>query len=249
MMTEQLATTEQDKQLAAPANPMQLLMVAGTDADPVKLEKLMELQERWEAGEARKAYAQAIAKFQGEMPIVHKGRKETTGKYQFAGYDDIMRSAREHLASNGLSVSFSQEETDATILVRCKVTHIGGHSETTPFTLPKDGPIKTRDGRNITSEAQAQGSANSYAKRYCLCNALNIVVSDEDTDAPPPEPVKTITQGQADDLREIMKTVGVDQSKVCAAYAIESLEDLPASKLPTVQKRIEASAKKKEAAE
>lgn len=161
-------------------------LLAGMDlatVDVDKLGKLLDLQKDWEARDASKQFNAALAAFQSEMPTVFKGRKETTGKYSYAAYEDIMRKARPVLMKHGLAVSFSQEEDDTRLTVICKVSHVGGHSSTTPFTLPKDGPIKTREGRNITSEAQAQGSANSYAKRYCLCNALDIVVSGEDDDA------------------------------------------------------------------
>lgn len=165
----------------APHNPMALLV--GQDMsqiDTVKLKEMMEMQERWEDRNAEKQYNTAIAGFQAEMPPVFKWRQESRGKYNYASYDDIMALARPILRKHGLALSFSQTETDSTITVVCTISHVGGHSRDATYTSPKDGPIKNSDGRNVTSEAQAQASANTYARRNCLCNALDIVVTDDD---------------------------------------------------------------------
>lgn len=166
-----------------PENPFSLItpeLLKELDVD--KLERVFALQERINEKNSEKDFNSALAAFQAEMPPVCKNRQETTGKYRWAAYEDIMRIAKPFLQRNGLAVTFSQSESAESLTIVCKVAHIGGHAKDTPFTLPKDGPIKTRDGRNITSMAQAQGSANSYAKRYCLQNALGIVVTDEDDD-------------------------------------------------------------------
>jgi hypothetical protein len=183
-MTTELTTPARGELSAAPGNPMSLLVGADLSAiDTDKIGKLMEMQAAWEARDAKRQFNEALAAFQAEMPPVFKGRKESKGKYTYAAYEDIMRIARPILRTHGLAPTFSQEETEFTLTVKCKISHVGGHSEETPFTLPKDGPIKTQDGRNVTSQAQAQGSANSYARRYALCNALDIVVTGEDDDA------------------------------------------------------------------
>lgn len=151
-----------------------------SQVDPDKLEKLLNVQAVWEDRQAEKQFNAAIAGFQSEMPPVFKWRKESQGKYNYASYDDIMALARPILRKNGLALSFSQTETEATITIVCTISHIGGHSRDATYTSPKDGPIKTKEGRNVTSEAQAQASANTYARRNCLCNALDIVVTDDD---------------------------------------------------------------------
>ena len=204
----------------------------------------MTLQERWEKNQAKKDHAAAVAQFQGEMPVVKKCREGSGGKYHYASYDDIMRVAAPILARNGLSIAFDQSETDTALTLTCHVRHTGGHTEDTTFTLPKDAPIQTREGRNVTTLAQAQGSANTYAKRYALCNALNIVVSDEDDDGElAGQNVETITQDQADDIRERCQALKSKPADICKWFGVKELEHVPASKLP----EIEAVFAKKEA--
>ena len=78
--------------------------------------------------------------------------------------------------SAGLSVVFNTSMKDAVITAYCTVQHIEGHSVTSEFSAPVDAAMKVND-------TQKAGSANSYAKRYALCNALNLVGSEFDDDA------------------------------------------------------------------
>lgn len=165
----------------APQNPMSLLVGADmTQIDTVKLKEMMEMQERWEDRQAERAFNTALANFQAEMPAVFKRRAEQSKKYTYASYDDIMFIARPYLRKNGLAISCSQTDTETNLTVEMTISHKDGHSRKTTYSTPKDGPIKTREGRNVTSEAQAQNSSNTYARRLALCNALDIVVTDED---------------------------------------------------------------------
>lgn len=221
-----------------------MALLVGADLSTVDVEKiksLMDLQERYQANEDRKAFFSALSAFQGEMPMVFKSKQESTGKYTYASLDDIMRIARPLLQKHGLSTSFSQSETETILTVVCRVSHIGGHSEETPFSVPKDGPIKTRDGRNITTGAQAQGNANSYARRYCLCNALDIVVTGEDNDCQP-APDYPITPDQSADIHELLAAINdpTVKANMLKWLQVATVEEIPASKFQTVIKNLNA---------
>ena len=181
-------------------SPLTLISVAmQSGASPEALEKLMDLQERYENANAQKAFSVAFVRAQSEMPTIFKAREAKHSRY--ASYDDIMRLARPVLDRNGLAVSFSQQDTETALSLNCEVSHIGGHSKTTSFTLPKDGPLRTNSGKDVTNLAQAQGSANSYAKRYCFCNTFNIVLGDQDDDAKALDaPIDTVSEDQAREL-------------------------------------------------
>ena len=66
-MQEKLTTTEQGAvALSTPAELLRIAVEGNADLD--KLEKLMELQARYEDREAKKAFTGAIAAFQATMP-------------------------------------------------------------------------------------------------------------------------------------------------------------------------------------
>lgn len=213
--------------------------------NPESLEKLMDLQERWESNNAKKEFNQAFASFQSSMPAIAKDRKGSKSKY--ADYADIMKKARPILVKNGLSLSFDQRETDGAIEIKVNLLHIGGHKQETRFTLPKDGPLQTKDGRSITNAAQAQGSANSYAKRYAVCNALDIVLIGEDDDAEALSG-EIISAEQAQELREILNKAGANESKFLAWAGADTFEQILLEKFPLAKGTLEKALRKAQAA-
>lgn len=220
-----------------------MALLVGTDLskiDPDKLEKLLALQERWEDRNAERAFNAALANFQAEMPPVFKWRAESKGKYNYASYDDIMLKARPILRKNGLAISCSQTETETSLTILMTVSHKEGHSREVTYTTPKDGPIKTQDGRNVTSQAQAQASSNTYARRTCLCNALDIVVTDEDDDGQTAiEP--RVSEEQAAAIYDLLGQFE-DKGKTKAAFLkwaqAEKVEDLAASGFESFMKNL-----------
>lgn len=213
-----------------------------SEIDTDKMQNLLDMKMKLDALEAEKDFNKAMAKFQGEMPPVFKWREEDKGKYNYAAYEDIMRIARPFLKKNKLSISFNQSETETSLKMVCRVAHAGGHSMETSFTLPKDGPIQTRDGRNVTSQAQAQGSSNSYAKRYCLCNALDIVVTDEDDDGAAGQN-DFLNESQQSEIMEVLDKFKNRESVLSGLLGwkrVPSISDIRAAEYPEVIKGLKA---------
>ena len=160
-------------------NPLVLLQAAiERGLDPDKLGKLMDLAERWEANQAASVYAQAITEFQKRCPAIVKDRQ--AGKagekfnYAYAGYDDVMRVAGPLLAELQIAVSFTTEPSERGLKATCRL-RVGTHFEDHSLTLPIP--------QMQVNDTQKFGAALSYAKRYVLCAALNIVTTGEDDDA------------------------------------------------------------------
>lgn len=159
--------------------PMQLIsqgMEKGLNID--QLEKLMGLQERWEAKEAKKAFAVAMSKFQAEKPdilrqsgVSHDQGK--TNKFFFATLATIQKAVDPILSKCGLSYSWKQSGEGDKIKITCLVSHIDGHSEET--FLEGD-----HDSSGSKNKIQAIGSAVSYLKRYTLMNAFGLSTGDDD---------------------------------------------------------------------
>jgi len=168
----------ENKELANqnPQNLIELAIEKGAGIE--QLEKLMNLQERWEKKEARKAYYNAMALFQSEKPAIKKDKKADYGggkaKYNWSSLDLIQKSIDPILSKYGLSYTFETVEENNKLTIICKVTHELGHSEKTQLSAPND----TSGGKNAI---QALGSTNSYLRRYTLCNAFGIS-ADEDND-------------------------------------------------------------------
>lgn len=192
----------QDKSTAM--MPMQLMQIAIQNNGAVEqLEKLMELQERWEARQAKQAYFSALASFQAEMPVIEKkkcvyyqSRKPGVPptEYKYAPLDDIMFQIRSLLDKNGLSVRWEQTQDEALIKVTCIVTHIQGHSERVVLS---GIPDQSGNKNNIQSTA----STVTYLRRYTVTGALGIATADEDFDGRLPD--YSAAKNEAQELKQL----------------------------------------------
>lgn len=207
--------------------PMMLLQQAmeSDSTDVAKLEKLMDLQRQWKQDQAADDFAEAMALFQDECPAVIKSRSASFGgksAYTFASLDDIMHAIRPLLSKHGLTVSFSADIRDGMIRVVCKVRR-GRHVEESETTLPVPSDMRVND-------TQKMGAAMSYAKRYALCAALNITVTDRDDDGAGLTD-KTITDEQAITLSEMCD--GLPEGTLDGMLAwlgVASVYNIPASR-------------------
>lgn len=161
---------------------MHLMEVALTSGKGAELEKIMDLQDRWEAKEAQKYFYEALASFQSQIPAIPKRGKVnyTTDKgqtqYDFGKLEDIVRVIKPFLEPNGLSYRYDQSNESGMITVGCIVTHKAGHSERLEMS-------STADASGGKNGIQAIASAVSYMRRYTLTGSFGLVVEGEDNDA------------------------------------------------------------------
>ncbi|WP_205967530.1 ERF family protein [Aquisalinus luteolus] len=170
----------------AVVTPMELISRAMENgAGMEQLEKLMELQERWEKGQARKSFDAAMAAARSEIKPIMKGREVdfTTAKGRtHYKYEDIALIAEQVdpiLAEHGLSYRWRTDVSSGNINVTCIVAHRDGYSEET--TLPGQ-PDNSGNKNNI----QAMGSTVTYLQRYTLKAALGLAAAP-DTDGHAPQ--------------------------------------------------------------
>lgn len=235
-MTDQpttgLATT-------APDNPMQLLSQAVTaGVDPDALEKLMALQERWQAVQARKAYAVAMSAAQRDMPTIPKNGWNPQTKSKFEKMEDIVRLITPVYTKHGLSLSFDQQkaEQEKGVRVVCYITHKDGH-ETTRFLeagIDDAGMQGTKNKTNV----QGTGSTISYLRRYLMKMTFNLDTGDDNDGN---EPEKTITENEAIELEEMLGTIKdttILGKVLTACGGIQSIYEMPAGKLVLMKSKL-----------
>ncbi len=121
-------------------------------------------------------WAKAFVAAQAEMPEITKDKtvmvKTKTGgsfKYSYADLAMILSKVRPVLAKNGLAVAQDVSIVSGQVSVTTRIYHVEGDVESF-------GPVVLNGG----NDAQAAGSAITYARRYALCAALNIAADDDD---------------------------------------------------------------------
>jgi len=180
-----METTTQQLTVNQPSNLIEKAIEKG--ADIATLEKLMALQERFEANQARKLFFEEFTSFQANCPDLRKTKKvsfdtKTGGKteYSYAPLADIIRQIGKLLKDHGLSYRWEIQDDKDNIKVTCLVSHVNGHTERTTM---QGNP----DASGSKNPMQARGSAIEYMKRYTLIGALGITTADSDIDGRLPE--------------------------------------------------------------
>jgi len=157
--------------------------------DVAKLGALLDVKERWEKEEARKAFVRAMTAFKANPPEVFKNMlvsfRDT--KYKHASLDHASSVIGSALAEYGVSHRWSVDQSGGKIKVACILTHDMGHSESVSMEAPAD-----QSGSK--NAIQAIGSAVTYLQRYTLLAASGIAVKNQGDDdgasiAPPIEEV------------------------------------------------------------
>lgn len=236
----QLAEIDREEIAVATPNPMVLLQLAvqqGADTD--KLEKLLAMQERWEANQARKAFIAALAKFKDNPPRVLKNRlvEYSTAKgktsYTHATLDNVCEQIGPALAGYGLSYRWETANLEQGIIrVTCILTHELGHSERTSLQA-------LADSSGSKNPVQAIGSTVTYLQRYTLLAATGIAVQGVDNDGRGGEQEEVITEEQAKALAEGMNATKSDWEKFLAFFKIEDLRDMKANDFAKAKEMIE----------
>jgi len=177
----ELALTDESRALTLqPAQMLRAVIDKGVSAESVGVvERLVTLYERMADKDAERQFAVAFAKLQADTPAVQAIREvpnnDGSVRYTYAPYEEIMGKVRPLLMKHGFTVTFSSEITDARVVQSCTLQHVGGHKRT------NKSAARIGKGPPGSSDAQGDGAASTYAKRFALCDALNIVV-DRDTD-------------------------------------------------------------------
>jgi|KBSSwiStaDraftv2_1062776.scaffolds.fasta_scaffold02616_8 hypothetical protein len=189
-----------------------------------KLAALMGLQERAEAREAERQFNIDFAGAMSEMPTIRKDKaKDMGGKgsIPYASYEQLDRIIRPIEQKYGFCRTFSTAPLEKSgSLMTVTLVHRGGHSRSsTRYQSPDGGP-----GRN---DAQAQGSADSYNKRYLTIGIWNIVTVGADDDG---MRAGAISQDQVDDINSLISEIGMSAAGRAAFFQladVRTVEEIP----------------------
>jgi hypothetical protein len=153
-------------------------MAADPNVSVEKLERLIAMQERINAHEAKAAFDSAFAEMQGEIPIItERGEILVNGQLRsrYAKLEDILEVVRPILTKHGFAIRHRNEFADWMIKIVGILSHRGGHSEYDEFVAKAD----VSGGKN---EIQALGSTRAYGQRYTTIALLGIATKGQDND-------------------------------------------------------------------
>ena len=162
-----------------------------------QVEKMMDLQERWEKKEAKKAYDAAFASFKAEAVQIIKGKLITDGPLKgksHAELCDVVDAVTPALSKHGLSSSWKITKDDpAWMEVTCYLRHVGGHEES----VSMGGPPDAGGAKNAI---QARASTKTYLERYTLKGITGLSERNDDDDGSGRNAGKDLREAALDDL-------------------------------------------------
>lgn len=209
-MTDKAITTTEQTALQAPRLADMLTGIDIQQLDPEKLDRLLDVQMRILDKQAEQEFIRAFVALQSQLRPIETTHviagKDGRARSRYASYEEIMATLRPLLVAHGFSITRDHEIHDKQVSCRMTLMHAGGHSRTNTFT------VRTAGGPPGTSAEQADGSAASYAARYALRDALNLVyIEPEGEDAK--QMGAPISAEQAKELRQRVRAAGIDEVK------------------------------------
>jgi hypothetical protein len=207
---------------------MRIIEVSMTrqDFDIEKIQRLLDVKDRWEAKEAKRAFDAAFSAFKAEAVTILKGRKVTDGPLKgksYAELHDVVNAVTPALSKHGLSSSWklTMDEKDW-MQVTCYLRHVNGHEES----VSMGGPPDAGGAKNAI---QARASTKTYLERYTLkaITGLSEQMDDDDGNGKEQKPGGDETFMKYESQLVDAKTVDeVRRIRALAGAAFEAVGDV-----------------------
>lgn len=231
-------------EINTPADLVRHAVASGANVE--RLQALMDMQLKWEANEARKAYVAAMAEFKRRPLAISKDKlvSFTTSKglteYRHATLGNVVEVVVPALAEFGFSHNWEVKQSGDMIQVTCVLTHSQGHSERVSL-------FAGRDESGSKNAIQSVASAVTYLQRYTLLAICGLGTRDQ-ADPDGRETVEaTITDVQAQELRDAMAATNANEAKFLAHLGVDSLDALPSQRFKEAMAILVERKKKQEA--
>ena len=231
-----MENTQNLPEVRGPSSLIEMALSKGADEKALeKLEKVLELQERWEANEAKKAYHQAMSAFKLNPPDIERDKTvsytpqgKPTVTYNHATLANVTSKINAALSEHGLSATWLTKQENGNISVTCKITHSMGHSEETTITASPD----TSGSKN---PIQAIGSTISYLERYTILALTGLATHDMDDDGKGTD-IEYINEEQKKALVNEVSKRKIDVKKFNDHLKVKSIDELPAKRFNEAMK-------------
>lgn len=246
-MTKLEKTNTNDSALAHVSEPTLSPLVEAAmkgDLDTDKLEKLLQIQKDYEANEAKKAFSNAMAECQKEMPMIMRNADNLQTQSKYAKHEMICKQIKPVYTKHGFSLSFHEGKSEAEGWMRivCDVDHAMGHSKQYFIDLPMDD--KGIKGTVNKTGIHAKGSTFSYGRRYLTLMIFDLATYD-DNDGNVAPPVERLSEEQIENITALITEVGAEKHRFYKHFKITNLADVPAVNYKVLVNALEAKRKAK----
>lgn len=243
--TGEVVPLDSSSPLAVAAHTLQVAIAKGIDPDG--LEKLVALQERMVAFQARTQFFEDYGNMQACLEPVEKTKKVDSVtkrgkriKWAYAPLDKVEMHVRPLLARFGFSYSFDQELTAEMVRATFVLKHKGGHEERTTFTAP----IDKEASMNTT---QQFASATTLARRHAMLLGIGLSTKEKDDDgASLTKDMRPIGEHQAADIRLAVEELGRDHDRFLSWLGVSSYDQIHRGDLERIEREFSRARRRQE---
>lgn len=205
----------------SPSAIMELAMNKDLDLD--RIEKMLEIQAKWEAMEAKKSFAEAMSRFKKTPIVLTKDsiNKQYNSKYTSIG--NLVNTVVPPMSKEGLTHRWDIKQNGKEITVVCIITHTLGHSELTEMS----GPADETGAKNPIQQIK---STRTYLQSATLESALGIASSASNVDDDgngAGNCAKHIDKAQQNNIVDLLAAIDYDEKKFLDHFKWVSIEGIP----------------------
>ena len=175
--------------------------------------------------------AVALCKAQSEMGGAVKGSDNPFFKSKFADLSSVVKAVKEPFANNGLSYVQFPISTEDRMGVETILMHVSGEHLSSEFTVPM-----------TKNDAQGAGSCVTYCRRYALQAMAGIPSEDDDGNVASQQvaapKAKGLSKAQIGEINKLVDGDTALNGRMLAAYKVDGLSKIPASKFEEIKGRI-----------
>jgi hypothetical protein len=191
-------------------NPFPLLdkmIERGTDV--VALGKMMDMAEHWKKMQAIEAFAAAMVRCQQRLPAIVRDAINKNTRSRYPKLETVNAAIVPVYTEEGFSVSFTEGQASlpGKIRIVAEVTHELGHVKSYWRDLTPDLGKGPQGGQLAMTPIQAEGSTDSYGRRYLLYLVFNLTVADEDNDGSAESGGELLTSTQIESMNELISEI------------------------------------------
>ena len=176
-----------------------------------------------------KNLADAMSKAQAEMGAAIKGASNPFFKSKYADLGSVIQAIKPHFAAHGLSYVQFPVSGENAVGVTTRLMHSSGEWLEQDYYIPLG-----------KMDAQAAGSAITYARRYALQAIAGIPAEDDDGNAATQSAPKVIAKSQAKVITDLISKTGSDMGKFCQAFKCESVDQLSVDQFARAKELLES---------
>lgn len=178
--------------------------------------------------------AAAMAAAQSEMGAAIKGASNPFFKSKYADLGSVIQAIKAPFAAHGLSYVQFPVSGESSVGVTTRLMHSSGEWLQQDYFIPLG-----------KMDAQAAGSAITYARRYALQAIAGIPAEDDDGNAatqaaPVVELHNPVTKAQAKTIADLIKRTESDTQRFCKAFKCESIDELSSQQFARAKEMLES---------